>query len=169
MFSHNEELASQLGYNIIKDGKVYSPWGKEVGTHGKAGYLYFETKDKKVFIHRFQAYHKFGDKIYTNGMVVRHLNGNRTDNSWDNIEIGTNKDNAQDEPIEKRTRIALHANKYSVKARKKLSDEQEIELVKLRKDGYTLKMLKDRYGLKSITTVENIIHRRVEQLVSLSL
>lgn len=40
-------------------------------------------------IHRLQAYQKFGDKIYEDGIVVRYLNGDRYDNSYDNIGIGT--------------------------------------------------------------------------------
>lgn len=51
-------------------------------------------------IHRLQAYQKFGDKIYEKGIVVRHLNGDRYDNSYDNIGIGTIIDNKNDIPKE---------------------------------------------------------------------
>ena len=43
-----------------------------------------------------QAYQKFGNLIFQDNIQVRHLNNNSQDNSWDNIEIGTAKENAMD-------------------------------------------------------------------------
>lgn len=96
-YNKHEVIAKERGYTISEDGIVYNPKNKSVGTSGKNRYKYFSFRinDKiiKVYFHRFQAYNKFGNKIYDEGMVVRHLNGNILDNSIANIEIGTNSDN----------------------------------------------------------------------------
>jgi hypothetical protein len=36
---------------------------------------------------------KYGDLLYEEGTVVRHLNGDPGSNAWDNIAIGTMSDN----------------------------------------------------------------------------
>ena len=71
-----------------KDGKQLS-----IGKSSK-GYLSFNirlskgSKPTRSFVHRLQAFQKFGEKIFKDGIVVRHLNGVSTDNSYDNIGIG---------------------------------------------------------------------------------
>lgn len=63
-----------------------------------------------VTVHRFQAYIKYGDIIFNNGIVVRHLNNNSLDNTWNNIDIGTYRDNSLDMPKEKRIKLAINAS-----------------------------------------------------------
>ncbi len=52
--------------------------------------------------HRIQAYLKFGNKLFEKGIVVRHLNNDKLDNSYSNISIGTNLDNYHDKPDEQK-------------------------------------------------------------------
>jgi hypothetical protein len=49
-----------------------------------------------VKVHRIVAYIKYGKAALESGIDTRHLNGNRQDNSWDNISIGTRKENMGD-------------------------------------------------------------------------
>lgn len=70
------------------------------------------NRNGSVLVHRIQALQKFGDKIFKDGIVVRHLNGEKTDNSWDNIAIGTHKDNAMDIPKEQRLQRSLYATSF---------------------------------------------------------
>lgn len=106
-----EELALIKGYTVTKEGILLNRNGIQVKGRikdRKRDYYNFDIRigprkeNKKVhcMIHRLQAYQKFGDKIYEKGIVVRHLNGDRYDNSYDNIDIGTNKDNKNDIPKE---------------------------------------------------------------------
>lgn len=106
-----EELALIKGYTVTKEGILLNRNGMQVKGRikdRKRDYYNFDIRigprkeNKKVhcMIHRLQAYQKFGDKIYEKGIVVRHLNGDRYDNSYDNIDIGTNKDNKNDIPKE---------------------------------------------------------------------
>ena len=95
--------AVKRGYYLYKSGKLFNFNGVEVKGHiTDTGYLRtnirLEGKYKHVKFHRLQAYLKFSDRLFDIGMMVRHLNGNKLDNSYENIEIGSNHDNQMDIP-----------------------------------------------------------------------
>lgn len=104
--------AVQQGYHIDLNGNVFH-YSRKLKLFGKP-YLCFGIRINKrsviIRVHRFQAYKKFGDKIFENGIDVRHKNGNPLDNWEDNILIGTRKENISDIPKEKRTQIARDGN-----------------------------------------------------------
>jgi len=86
MFSELEIEAKNRGYKILYNGNVVNKNGKSIGTHGSTNYIYFSfrvnKKIVKIYAHRLQAFQKYGDKIYENGIEVRHLDGNLLNNSW---------------------------------------------------------------------------------------
>ena len=95
------KISFTKGYRVSTEGYVVSPKGKIINTSiSTQGYSSFNIRHKNLvtrsFVHRLQAYQKFGDKIFKSGIVVRHLNGNSLDNSWENIVIGTQSDNIKD-------------------------------------------------------------------------
>ena len=102
--------AYEKGYYVDKEGNVWFN-GKQRkliphNTGKKKPYYQFAIrltngKVKNVKVHKLQAYQKFGDKMFEDGIVVRHLNDNSLDNSWDNIEIGTDSDNMMIYPKKK--------------------------------------------------------------------
>ena len=55
-----------------------------------------------VFVHRLAMYQVYGDILFEQGMVVRHLNDVPTDLRFENLAIGTSSDNILDIPPEKR-------------------------------------------------------------------
>ena len=118
-YSKFEIVAKERGYTITPDGIVYNKHNKSVGTSGKSKYKYFsfriEGKIIKVYFHRFQAYSKFGEKIYNDNIVVRHLDGNLLNNSISNIDIGTSSDNMMDISEKSKTRknLQMLIKKYS--------------------------------------------------------
>ena len=85
------------------------PFGTYQGNSKEAlcSAIRINKKHARFRFHRFMGYLKFGDEIYTKGMQVRHLDGNPLNNSWDNIAIGTQRDNTYDIPKEKRLQSAL--------------------------------------------------------------
>jgi len=118
---NREQIAYERGYRVTKDGQLLNPKGKVIGNLNDKGYQRTTLKLNKVHIlhtHRLQAYQKFGNKLYEDGIMVRHLNGNKIDNSWGNIAIGTNKDNAMDIPKQKRKENTLKAVKKTIKYNK---------------------------------------------------
>ena len=115
-FSRNEEVAYKKGYRVTQDGDAIGLRGKRVGFN-RQGYYIFKIRDHKnnnrnVKVHRLIAYSKYGDKIYKDGICVRHLDGNPLNNKWSNIEIGSYQDNSLDMDKEVRIKKAIHASSF---------------------------------------------------------
>jgi len=157
-FNHYEEISYKRGYRIDKNGHAFNPKGEEVKGKLKNGYLFFalrnaEQKRIDVRFSRLQAYQKYGDKLYQAGIVVRHLNNNKLDNSWDNIAIGTEHDNRMDNPPEDRLKYAINA---SLKANK--YDKEFVDEIRQRHiEGWTYNKIREHYGLPK-STISYIIN-----------
>lgn len=138
------------GYQVDSDGKVYNYLGGEIKlSKTSSGYYSFNIRmngsnPTRVFVHRLQAYQKFGDKLFTNGIVVRHLNGDSTDNSINNIDIGTQQDNMLDVPKNKRILNASNP-KYN-----------HIEIINDYKNGLSTKELMEKYKIKNRSSIFSI-------------
>lgn len=109
-------LAVEKHYKIDDKGFV-TRFGKDIkGSVQNRGYLKFNIRNDRfethpVPFHRLQAYQKYGDKIFEDGIVVRHLDGDRLNNSYKNILIGTPSDNQMDIPKETRIKSAITASR----------------------------------------------------------
>lgn len=105
-FSYIEIIAQEKGYWIDNDGRLYYNNNICNNKPNNKGYKFFSVhvnrKVCKCGYHRLMAFQKFGKEIYKTGIVVRHLNGNPSDNSFNNIAIGTERDNYFDRPKEER-------------------------------------------------------------------
>jgi len=133
---NKEQIAYERGYRVTKDGDLLNPEGLKIGCINSRGYnntrIGFNEKTLYIATHRLQAYQKYGNKLFEDGIVVRHLNGNKSDNCWNNIAIGTSKDNSMDIPKEIRIKRSILGAKTSIKYPKKfvLKLREEYELVK---------------------------------------
>lgn len=109
------KITHDKGYRITKTGGILNPKGEPL-KGATSVYVHIGVriggKRKKCKVHRLQAYQKFGDKMFEDGVVVRHLDGNPLNNSWDNIAIGTHSDNMMDMSKEVRLAKALHATSF---------------------------------------------------------
>lgn len=160
MFSRNELLAISNGFIVNINGISLNKKGEEVGSIGSNGYRYISIRNKnritKVMVHRLQAYQKFGNKIYEEGVVVRHLDGNKLNNSYANIEIGTSIDNSLDKPKEVRLQASKKASSYITK--------YTIELInKIKADrlmGLTYNELAIKYRICNKGHVYYLLHKR---------
>jgi len=128
------QIAYERGYRVTKDGDLLNPKGKKIGSISTRGYegtgIWIDKKQQKLYTHRLQSYQKYGNKLYEDGIVVRHLNGNSLDNSFNNIAIGTYRDNTMDIPKEIRIKSTYAAAKTSIKYNKefvlKLREEYKV-------------------------------------------
>jgi hypothetical protein len=110
-------LAYEKGYVSQVDGSVISPSGKSlIGSKGSNGYIFFAMRHKGRFVactfHHLAAFAKFGESLFNDGIVVRHLNSIKTDNSHSNIMIGNHSDNMMDMSNEVRMKKAVHATSF---------------------------------------------------------
>lgn len=78
------KTASIKGYTVTRDGVVYYKGRKRSPTISKSNYYRFNIRingiNVPIFVHRLQAYQKFGDRMFNPGIVVRHLDGNSLNN-----------------------------------------------------------------------------------------
>ena len=98
-----------------------------------------------VKFHRFQGYMKFGEDMFKKGMVIRHLNNIKLDNSWYNIAIGTYSQNVADSPVE-------------VYSHPKHSHQNIIED---HKKGMSYNAIMKKYNISSKGTVSFIINKSI--------
>jgi len=157
--------AFRRGYRVLKNGDLVSPLKRVLSRKNvnSNGYQQFSlpwknragTKKKfvNVLAHHLLVYQKYGEEALKSGVQVRHLNENRTDNSWDNIAVGSQSDNMMDRPPEKRIRIA----KLAASRLRALSLEEAQQLIDDRAAGSTYRTLRVKYCV-SKSTVSYLIN-----------
>lgn len=154
----------KAGYKIDRDGKVTNGSGKEVVGSKTDGYLKFSVRTDfnssfPIRHHKFAAYVKFGDKMFEKGMVVRHMNGNREDNSRKNIKLGTQSENMFDRPVKER--------KEHKKNKTGIPDEIKEQILK-DKDTLSSRKLSDKYDLPRSTIVD-FLNRNKDVCMSMTI
>jgi len=153
-----EQYAFDKGYRVTKEGSLLNPNGEVIGTEKDKGYICttmrFNGSFKRLMAHRLQSFQKHGIKIYENGIVTRHLNGNPLDNSWDNIAIGTYSDNMMDVPKEERVKRAIHAASFC----KKYNND---EVINFYENCRSYKKTMENFNISSKGTLNHILKNRV--------
>ena len=145
------------GYYVDNYGILYNKKGEKLAlSEDKYGYFSFGirvngSKPTRSYVHKLQAYQKFGDVLFNGEIVVRHLNGNSRDNSYENIEIGTNLENSLDRP--KKQRILDASNPIY----------NHGDIINDRKNGLTYKEIMVKYDIPSKGTVSFIINKSLKQ------
>lgn len=143
------------GYRVDNKGNVYSHLNNKLSLiNSEKSYYYFSFRlnnfRQKILVHRLQAYQKYGNKIFEKGIVVRHLNSNRKDNSYNNISIGTQSDNMMDIPKKQRILRSSHPI-YNHKS-----------IIEDRNNGMTYKELMNKYNISSKGTLSFIINKSLQ-------
>lgn len=152
-----ERTAYEKGYRVADNGIVISPRGKAMKplkvASGRAYQKIIVSVSNgdgtfnflNVLVHRLMAYQKYKDDIYKEGIEVRHLDGNAANNSFDNIAIGTHKENEADKSIESRQKCML--------ARKaKIFSENDIRYIKVaRCVGLGMRKIAEHFGVRVST------------------
>jgi len=153
-------LAYKKGYRIQEDGSVINPQGTQRKTPiSSRGYSYFSIYISKairrsVNVHRLMGYQKFGARIFEKGIGIRHLDNDKTNNSFENIGIGTCSENAFDRPVEDRL---FHSIKASTKTRK-FTDAQVKKIRRYCRDGHSYSETMRKFGISSKGTMSRIIN-----------
>lgn len=154
------------GYKVTEDGRVFG-LTKEliVKTRGNQRYptisVSTELTASKVFgipLHQLAAYCFYGVKTFSNGIVVRHLNGNVLDVSKQNIVLGTYSENNLDklETIRINAAQSARASQGYLPINSKLPKSTREEIRLLYQEGYSLRTLANEYSV-SKSTIYNLI------------
>ena len=112
------------GYEISNQGRVKNPRGKILGgsTH-KDGYRFITIKGKQIPIHRIVAENfipNIGNKPFVN-----HKDGNKMNNSVDNLEWVTQQENIQHSYKNKLqpSKVKTYKGKFTDEQRQQIKDE----------------------------------------------
>lgn len=108
------QVADRRGYHCDEQGRIYNKRGQPVKAFRYTGqYLAFSVrlgkKVVKVPVHRFVAFQIHGEVVLNEGVQVRHLDNNPTNNAWSNLSFGTAHENRMDIPRQTRINRARHA------------------------------------------------------------
>jgi hypothetical protein len=164
---NREQLILKKGYTILKDGRLLNLENKEVGSVNNKGYKKIQVKlfdelsgikkTKEIFIHRIQAFKKYGNKLYKTGIQVRHKDDNKTNNSYDNILLGTAKDNYHDRGLKKIRESQEIATKASIKYPPK-----KVEEIKkfYENNNNNQKLAMAKFNISSTGTLWYILNKR---------
>ena len=136
----------------VKTGVIYGVRGKIVGSVNFEGYLAYKFRGNNLLIHRVIGYAAWGDKVFTDGLVINHKNGVKTDNRILNLELVTVQGNNQHA-----FNTGLRYNPFGDKAlNAKLTQADVNQLRALTKQGLTQRQIA---GIFNITqqTVSDIV------------
>lgn len=75
-------------------------------------YYVFSFPNNAIPVHKLVAYQKFWSDMLNEWIVVRHLNWDPRDNSYDNIDIWSQSDNINDIDPDIRMRNAVYASSF---------------------------------------------------------
>ncbi|QXN71553.1 HNH endonuclease [Rhodobacter phage RcIroh] len=167
--------SAAAGYHVCREtgiivGKSGSPMK---GAVAKNGYVYVTLtiegltrpgKGTAVTQHQMVAFAKYGEAAFEDGIEIRHLDGDRTNNRPSNLLLGTRKDNMLDMAPDARS--ARNLGKPS--ARRKLTDAQAEKVRDRYLGGISrgeCKELADRFGVCA-STISYIGNRRTYNVPS---
>ncbi len=152
MKNRHAEIAYKMGYRAT-DTEVISFTGKSVSVKSDGGYPEFGFRPSvklvgrrlmiKMAVHKLAAYQKFGEKVFEEGLEIRHMDGNRLNFSQSNLELGTPTQNWFDRPEIQRIKIS----KSAAKARQVLPEGTIASIKNDRCFGMTYKSIGEKYGI----------------------
>ena len=151
--------AAEKGYHVNTDGTMDFN-GKKINQillkFNRMQYFTFSIRDangirRTLKVARLMAYQKYGQEMFKEGIVVRHKNGISTDNSIENILIGTQSDNMFDIPKEIRKMKSSKSKKHN-----------HFEIINDYKNGMNYAQLCEKYNIKSKGTISFIVKKSIE-------
>lgn len=142
----------EKGYTIGDDGVVKNPKGDIIKGSDERGYLktsyVYGGKRYKLYFHKLQAFIKYGEDMFKKGVLVRHINGVKNDNTTDNIILGGRKDVHKNRT--KKTRSKQAGSKS------KMTPEVIENILKDHNNGMGYDKLSKKYNIPKSTIADNI-------------
>lgn len=158
-------IAYEKGYRVDKNGIVLHENKILSFSYDSRGYKTFTIRHdisgksvcRRVWVHRLQAFQKFKYKLFNNNIEVRHKNGIKSDNSLENILIGSHSDNMLDINPEIRLKKSIHASSFI----KKYNHNDVIDFYS-KSLSYSKTMKK--FGISSKGTLNFILKKAIQAI-----
>jgi len=151
------------GYHI-NNGDVISSTGKVLKLRKDTrGYLTFSCRpyprsvdqnNYRIPVHQLTGYQKYKDDIFGDDIAIRHLNGDKSNNTADNIAIGSQSDNMMDRSPKDRLEHSLKA----AGKRRKFTDNTVNNIKQDRNNGMTYKDIMLKYNITSKSSLHYILN-----------
>lgn len=158
-------------YFVGSDGSIHRiteikpSINKRRGSNAYAIVSLFDTDGRKYYttVHRIVASCFIGPR--PEGLVIDHVDGNKLNNSSDNLEYVTSKENTRRayamgtrKPNRELMLRLAEINRGSRSKNRKFTDDQAIEIIGKYKEGKSsMKKLGEQYGCDAVT-IFNMIH-----------
>lgn len=149
------------GYSATESGLIISPYGIVLSAHiNNKGYKRVNVnKDgsrKKILVHIMVADAFLGPA--DDRLQVRHFNDDTLDNRPSNLRYGTVADNISDRRRNGGYPIgARNPNSGSNHPNSKLSEKQVLKILKMRRDGFKIRIIAEKMDV-CVATIEKIIY-----------
>jgi len=155
-----EQIAFAKGYRVDIFGVVTRNGRVRKLRLNDSGYYRFTVcmngGTYPVSVSRLQAFQKFGEALYIEGIEVRHLDNNCINNSAGNIALGTKSQNAMDKTPETRKRVAAIARMYILK-----HDHAAVRAF-YHENGKSYRRTKQHFGITSSGTLHFILNKSLD-------
>lgn len=167
------KLAYDKGYRVLDNGSVRGITKflklqirtNKFKQNNKIYQLYkFSIRSDKgkrieVFVHKLQAYQKFGNAVFQKNIEIRHLDGNSLNNTPENISIGTSSENTLD--IDPKIR---HKNAINASTQIRKFTDQEMTVIKNFHNG-SYKKTMEKFNISSKGTLHYILNTKYQTKV----
>lgn len=107
------------GFNVTKDGRVFTSQGKELKQYNRKGYPYIVISGKKYSIHRIVALSFIPNPF--NKPEVDHIDGNPQNNNVENLRWATRRENEMNPITRKRISNSSKGRARTDEQKKKIS------------------------------------------------
>lgn len=143
-------------YYISEDGRVYNSKTRKYlsGSLDKDGYRRFRLNGINVSFHRMLM-ETFNPVENMSELEVNHINGNKDDNTLENLEWSTRKENMKH--LVSSGLSEKCANKGIQNGRAKLNEENVLEIKKLLRSGLSYSKIAEKFGVgkTAISDIKN--------------
>ena len=157
--------AYEKGYHVTEDGTLISSVGNKLPLKIRSNHTYpqivvnIDGKRYNIAVHRLAAYCYYGEQLFEEGIVVRHLSDDLLDVSKNNLALGTYSDNERDKPAYVRSTVGKIANSARKETRRltmRKFDDDQVRQIKIRlRDGDRVPDIARDYG------VDNSVIRQI--------
>lgn len=147
-------------YFASSDGDIYRV-RKIMPRMNRSGYMVAHLRDADGRMHPKTIHSAIAEAFIgerPEGLVINHIDGDKTNNSADNLEYTTQSENTRHafriglHRITKESKEQLAKARLLIKYKKKLSDQQIVDMIKMYIDGGTsMKAVGEKFGVTAPT------------------